>query len=258
MKTLNILSTLWIFMISSQVVAQNNCFSRNYLSKFNVYDYQKYAGIHFQHFSNERLCFEQKLFLNVKQNNSYSRLLLPQNHPNLLYSVEDKQQGNKKPSLKGGRIAGEFLLGGVGAAALGCLGFIAAGSDLEGSGGGMVFMVLGGICLGGSTGVCLAGNVGNETGSYGVTLLGSIVGLIPAVSLAEPTNGISLLIFPLICATIGFNISREYDSPSTTRTAIINFIDGKMNSGIPLKHFQPSHLDGKTLLTNMDLISVRF
>jgi len=162
-------------------------------------------------------------------------------------NVEPKEQRSEKPPLSGDRIAGEILAGGAGGIAVGFAGMF-IGSKLAGCRYGLfgrdecspLGAITGGLIgypLGSAIGVYCVGNIGNETGSCLATLGGSILalgvlGLGARVILAyTPSDGLSqdlaiycLFASPLIGATIGFNLTRRYKSPSAeSETALINF-----------------------------------
>jgi len=141
-----------------------------------------------------------------------------------------------KPPLSEVRIAGELLAGGVGGilgGVGGCLiSIIGAEEDSEYSGLHTAFYLAPtGYTLGNAIGVYLVGNIGNETGSFLATLGGSILGLGVGIVVCvlsddffsdqEPAAFSTLVASPSICATIGFNLTRRYNSQPTIRTAPI-------------------------------------
>ena len=217
-----------MILSSFSAIAQNDCFLRKNPAEFDA-----------------------------KQKNPYSIQLLSQNHSILSTIADDPPQENIKPSLKAGRIAGELLLGGIGSILGGFIGFhLVSGEDLENMGTPLILVAAMG--FGSSVMVYSAGNSDYETGSFPITLLSGLAGSVIGALFAESTDAYSLLLFPPICATIGFNSTRKYKSPAGSGTAIINFRDGKLRPDIPSAYFGISSLDGITLVTNLDLINVRF
>ncbi len=141
-----------------------------------------------------------------------------------------------KPPLSEIRITGEILAGGVGGILIGVGGCL-IGAEYEkykygeGEYRGLwsaLFVAPIGYTLGNAIGVYLVGNIGDETGSFLATLGGSILGLGVGVVLALSADSFNeRAAFPTfvasssICATIGFNLTRRYNSPPATRTAPI-------------------------------------
>ena len=111
-----------------------------------------------------------------------------------------------------------------------------------------------------STGVWLAGSVGDQTGSYWQTLLFTALGTVPSfyVWATEPgsfgmfDDGASkgrvyaTIPWPLIGAVIGFNLGRRYDrSKTTSNSALLNIASKGGVIGIPsteLKRLQTGEM----------------
>jgi hypothetical protein len=130
------------------------------------------------------------------------------------------------PPLSGNRVLGEALLGGlfavggtVGGAYLGASIELSNGCDGELCG-------LGGAILGGAAGlafvtplgVYLVGSTNGETGSFGATLGGSVLGTLAGIGLAAASQDegvalVALAIGPVAGSIIGFNLTRKYDRP---------------------------------------------
>lgn len=138
----------------------------------------------------------------------------------------DEPEGT--PPISGGRLVGEFLLGGM-AGVVGGIGGAYIGYGLETSGGcNDEWCGIGGLILGGIAGYTLAaplavyavGSSGNETGSlgwtYGGSLIGAGFGLMMLAS--ESEAGVMLgLAAPVIGSMIGFNATRRYEAKPRER-----------------------------------------
>lgn len=108
--------------------------------------------------------------------------------------------------------------------------------------------------IGSAIGVYLVGNIGDETGSFGATLRGSIIG----GALGLLAFGVGVLPGAPIGATIGFNSSRRYKTPRTSETGLLNFRDGEVYLTIPTIYLKPYSFNDKTLVQNVSLIKVEF
>ena len=160
----------------------------------------------------------------------------------------------EKPPLSGARIASE-ILGSVGGEILGGIVGVYIGARIAGrEGAGWVV----GSTIGTATMVYLVGNIGNQTGSFWATLIGSILGV--GVEVIASENIILLMAsiaVPPIFTTIGFNLTRRYKSPPASETALINFSEGQMRLAIPTMYSQPNSFGG-TLTRRVDFVKVRF
>lgn len=157
------------------------------------------------------------------------------------------------PPASGARIAGEVLLGmltgaggGIVGALLGgalCLG---GGDDGDGGGGGDCgASAIGGAYLGAILtipyGVRVAGVTGGQTGSAGMTFLGSALGglggLLMLASGRDEITALGLVFAPTIGAVIGFNSTRRY-RPRSVRVrvsgALVDWSGGAVALGVPL------------------------
>lgn len=141
--------------------------------------------------------------------------------PPATLAAEAEPEPEGPPPLSGGRVLGEFLLGGV-TGAVGVVGGAYIGYGLETSGGcGGEWCGIGGMIVGGFVGYTLAapigvyavGSSGDQTGSFGWTyggsLIGGGVGILLAASGSEG-GAVLGLASPLIGAMIGFNATRRY------------------------------------------------
>jgi len=203
---------------------------------------------------------------------------LQSSNPTDLFRITDFQntgQKEEKPPLRGGRIAGEIGAGAGCGILAGSVGFLIgaaitpAGEGQFGElkkvgGGGIGFFI--GYPLGNSIGVYLVGNRGNETGSFGTTLLGSMAGmvaaLLPIIIFQDDYPGwIGLPAFfglPIAGGIIGFNMTRSYKSPHNSGTAFINFRNGHIRLAIPAVYFRPNPLDKGDFIQTIDLVKARF
>ena len=167
----------------------------------------------------------------------------------------------EKPPLSNGRIAGEIVVGGMGgfAAVLACW-EVFEDPDRDDDFGGFVGLILGEV-IGSTLSVYLVGNIGNETGSFLATLGGSVlgagVGVATSLVIGEP--GALLLVWcPSIGATAVFNVTRRYDSPAESETALINVRDSQMSLAVPRVYFRGDRFGRGGLSQNIDLLRVRF
>jgi hypothetical protein len=145
-----------------------------------------------------------------------------------LISTMDTQESAKTAKIIGeiwGGLLGNAMGGLVGASVL-----LAS----EGNGSRMIFF--GGSAVGSALGVYWAGNSDHARGKFGMTLLGSLLGELAAFGLfASRDDGISLipaLLFPVIGAVVGFNISLTSRS-LPQGNAFLNFHEGKLALGLP-------------------------
>jgi hypothetical protein len=153
------------------------------------------------------------------------------------FTVTGYAQEGAKPPLSGRRIAGEFFAGAAGGTAAAVISFYLSwhlvdrffprepGSGPAG-GPGTLPEVLAYLCLpvgyaiGSAAGVYFVGNIGNETGSFKYTLVGTslvVVGGLVAAFLSEdptPTFLIGTLVSVPAVATIIFNSTRRYKGNS--------------------------------------------
>jgi len=174
----------------------------------------------------------------------------------------------KKPPANSGKIVGEFLVGSV-CGALGSLMLASIGSALigpqDGEDPGMVGGIIGGgigMTVGSSLGVYLIGNRGTETGSYQSALLGSAAGMLILVAASpDPDNAgfwIGAFILPSLGGVIGFNSTRQYRTPHTGGSAIINLENGAMRLAAPVICSRGSASGRRALTHNLDLIRFSF
>jgi hypothetical protein len=176
-------------------------------------------------------------------------------HLKQLYLRENLKQNSpylKPGPIKPGKVAGEFLLGGVGAVLLGCAaarkGYSMTYDPDEGgffNTSGLWGAILGyllGSNLGCATGVYLIGNSGDEKGSYGSAFGGSLAGtfvggLIAISPIMESANREAVLaVFSTAqagVATLGFNSSRKKKSVGSLE-ALLNVNDGRLAFALPL------------------------
>lgn len=192
-------------------------------------------------------------------------------------NVESKEQQYEKPPLSGRRIAEEIIVGCAGGFAVGVPCALAGGAvgasmtydpDYPDSWFPSLGMIFGaaigfGISypLGSATGVYLVGTRGNVTGSFLATWVGTIVGLLcvlPAAMIDYDLAGIAFLAGPPIGATIGFNLTRRYETPAESETALINLRNGQVSLAIPRVYFRPDSSGSGGLSQNVDLLRVRF
>ena len=180
---------------------------------------------------------------------------------------------SSKPPLKAGKVGLEFLAGGVaggtGSLVLGFIGgAITSRPDEVFSGlGGMAIGGMLGILFGSSVGVQLVGSYGDETGAYWATLLGSTGGM--AASLiyialrvredsAEWFDWAMIYALPAAGAVLGFNLTRRYDTPPASGSALLNFEDGQIIFTVPDFCLHPNPFIPGDYLQTVQLLNVRF
>jgi hypothetical protein len=206
---------------------------------------------------------EKKVYLTILASFKSPMQLQLADHLNQLNTSFSENKRRERPPLSGVRIAGE-LLAGAGTGVLSgyithkIVGDYEKNSPEDSGGFGQIFIFISGFSLGTHIGIYLVGTMGNETGSYFVTLTGSILGLLGGAFLTPVTYGISLLILPLIGPVYAFNLTREYNSPPLFKTTMIDFRSGNMSLHIPEIYFQLSPSDGRSLIPTVHLINAEF
>lgn len=173
------------------------------------------------------------------------------------------------PPLNMGRIAGEILGGAFGGAvvAYGLLNREGTKEDALGAASAIIM----GSTIGSVLGVYLVGNLGNETGSLGKTVQGSILGLLGSMGLLilipisdndrflAIANPLFLVMSQSIAATVGFNTGRRYKTPSAAvETGLINLNDGQMSLASPLIYMRPNPFITGNWVPTVDLVRVTF
>lgn len=183
-------------------------------------------------------------------------------------SIEKRKQTWEKPPLRVRRILGEILAGGALGYALGYggayLGAAVTGGGEELFAGRLWWgAVLGGslgASIGSALGVYIIGSIGDETGSFGATFRGSILGMglvWAAILLRTPLAYMSIAAPPIL-ACIGFNNTRRYKFSSSLGRALLNFKEGQMTLGIPKVYFQPDTFGRRALNLNISFMNVEF
>jgi uncharacterized protein YqgC (DUF456 family) len=179
---------------------------------------------------------------------------------NLNPSFEPDYKLDTKPPLDSARVIGEFLAGIAGGAALGYLGYWATYQKQSGWGpnlSGAPALIVG-VTLGTSIGVWAIGSIGNQTGSIGGAMIGTLLGI--ACSLPLYIGGgddgpMATAIFAEIGAVALFNGTRRYKA-GRSMAALINYQDGKPSFNIPRISISPSHLCPGTARFSVDLVSI--
>lgn len=179
--------------------------------------------------------------------------------------IENLEITLSKPPLNSVKVAGELLAGyllgraaGIGGGYLG-----ASISDDDLTAGGLGVLVA--YPLGCALGVYLVGNLGNETGSFGLSLVGAYGGLLlGAISAgllynSSPTVArVAFFAMPSLFAMYTFNSSRRYKNPQAVSASLLNFRDGKMDIGFPAVRVLPSAPGSGKLDWEVNLASVEF
>ena len=160
----------------------------------------------------------------------------------------------------------KFIAGGVGGALIGLAGGL-IGFGLEDCSNGDEFCGIGGFLIGGligyhfgtAAGVSIVGNGGNENGSYGSALLGSIAGqVIGTVIFAVIQNtagGVIWIASAPLGATIGYNKSRKIKSKNLQSRALINLNGRKIELAPPMIYFNRLHSTNR-LVQMVDILHV--
>jgi hypothetical protein len=210
----------------------------------------------------------------------FDKLHCPQssNQTNLFRVTDLQNNGKKKekPPLKGGKIACEIGAGAGCGILAGALGFLIGAAvtpagegqfgELNKVGGGGIGFIIG-YPLGNSIGIYLVGNRDSETGSFGTTLLGSMLGMVAATALSpvmfqdDFPRWIALPVFfslPITGGIIGFSMTRSYRSPLDSGTAFLNIRNGHMRIASPAIYFRLNPLHNSELIPNICLVKVRF
>ena len=182
--------------------------------------------------------------------------------------LESKEKKVEKPPLNGLRIQKEIICGAGGGFAIGL--FIGGAAILIAryNDGISLFPVNIGYTLGSAFGVYKVGNTSNETGSFLATLGGSTTGLILGMVIGSAIKTQSCYFWDAVlltnivasplCATVAFNMTRRYKTPSASETAFINFRDGQTSFAFPKAYFQPNPFARSDLIQTIDLVRVRF
>ena len=187
----------------------------------------------------------------------------------LRLNKEINSSNDTKPPLNAGRITGEILIGSAGGLLGGVFGFIIA-SPFE-----KIrfhsFMI--GHSIGSATGVFTIGNLNNETGNFGASLIGSALFEIlafldykPYLSTSDEWafyNNFRKITFLFgfaapIGATIGFNSTRRYKTSPINETGLINIEDGRMYLSMPLVHLQSISSEKSYVKHQVDLVNISF
>jgi hypothetical protein len=156
---------------------------------------------------------------------------------------------DEKPPLDE-RVAYELLAGtalGFVGFATGVGGYVALGSPGPDAAG-ATFLILSavfGSVIGNTIGVYSAGHIGNQTGSFTATLVGSAIG-VWAFWIGAP-----------IGATIAFNMTRRYETSPTSEEAFLDIHDGEVRVGMPPVTGRHSSTDRGALM-KVEVVKVRF
>ena len=178
--------------------------------------------------------------------------------------VEAKSHGAGRPSRVAWQLSGSFV--GGAAAALVCWEILKEPDRDDNLMGGV------GIVLGEVIGSTLSvyhigtigdfGSIGDEARLFLATLAGSALGAGVGLSAWVTTTGEwwwTLFLCPTVGATIGFNLTRMYDSPPAEyKTALINVRDGRMSLAVPRVYFRSDNFGRGSLSQSADLVRIRF
>jgi hypothetical protein len=164
------------------------------------------------------------------------------------------------------------ILGGIG----GLLGYYAFGENDQDNVAGTTGFIIGGAIgyvTGSSLGVYLFGNIGNQTGSYKVTLLSSLLGAaVGGIGLylservfADPNYGgndelsaVVACIGSPLAATIGFSMTRRYQSPASAEAALVNIKNGQVIITIPRISVNSCANDRDRFMKSVSLVNICF
>lgn len=178
-----------------------------------------------------------------------------------LLDFEIKKQKVVRTPFNLGRVAGE-ILGGIGTGIIVGFGGIFIGSvfrppENDDLGGGVLGFVIA-YPIGSAIGVNIVGNKGNETGSFGATLGGGILGAVVGIGTFFADIPQISLLCPPIGSAIGFNMTRRYRTPPV-ETGFIDYRDSRLNLAVPSVYYtQENTFEGKTMVQNVTLVKVSF
>jgi hypothetical protein len=159
-----------------------------------------------------------------------------------------------KPPLNAGRITGEILVGSAGGLLGGVFGFIIA-SPYE------------------NMKSYSFGNLNNETGNFGASLIGSAVFEILAFLAYKPHlntsdewdfyNNLPKITFLFgfaapIGATISFNATRRYKTPPTNETGFINIKNGSTFLSFPSVYIERITTEREYVKHHVNLVNISF
>jgi len=158
------------------------------------------------------------------------------------------------PPLDGGRLLGEIFLG-YAVGGLGAFAGAGLGSALCGRQEACLFAILAGIGIGGTVGmtagVYTIGVAGPQAGSFGSTLLGTMIGAgigAAGVAAAGGAGLVALVVAPMAGALIGFNASRKWQSGEPPVGSIVRLDRGRVSLGVPLVIHHESRGTSTTLV----------
>ncbi len=146
-----------------------------------------------------------------------------------------------KPPLSPGRVFAEVMVGGM-LGAVGGVGGIVVGITMEEDcddcsfpGIAMVGTVVG-VSLMSSLGVYAVGVIGPQTGSFGATLGGALVGSLASIGIVAAWRDDAALLPalapPIVGAVVGFNLSRELEAGGLQLAPAVNPTAGGATFGI--------------------------
>jgi len=174
----------------------------------------------------------------------------------------------EKPSrLKAGKVAGEFLLGSVGALVGGITGMAICGKgeesdDFDGYAAGFLI----GSTVGSSIGVYIIGVWGEETGSFRDAFLGSFVGTIIGTGLVfalyselnyELDNFGAFTLIQSVGATLAFNKTRRKEVVIPAE-AILQFKEGNWSLNCPQIYLKSNPLRKGDWIRTVNLVGMDF
>lgn len=178
-----------------------------------------------------------------------------------------KQQNKKRPNLRINKIAYEIVGGVAGGLVFGAglsYLFSMASSDsgfMAGFAEGIVGFAVG-YNIGNALGVYLIGRSRYETGSFGTTLLGSILGMAIGAFIYtkfyESPWGILPIALPPIFAVTAFNLTRKYRSQSNSERSLLSYKKGQLRVDIPWFSVQPDSLGHRGIKYMINLANVDF
>jgi hypothetical protein len=185
------------------------------------------------------------------------------------YLLKSREEARERPPLSSMRIA-EEVLGGTLAGTLGGVAALAAAMAIDAPRDTFLIVSTGAWAIGSGGAVYLFGNMGDQTGSFSATMLGSAagVGIVVAFSWVSAYLGNDLydtnpdlwvvaalvsILLPPTGATIGFNLTRRYDDSSTAEpeTGPVNAKDMQMSFAVRGAYSRPDPL-------RVDLLRGRF
>ena len=196
---------------------------------------------------------------------------LAQEEGKVIVKIKGRNFYEETNQLKYGKVGRELFWGSVGSLGVGFLGaFIGGGIGAAGASedewfAGLEEGVIGyliGSTLGSSIGVYLIGSSGDDTGSFGMTFLGSILGTGIGICLMIVVDNLELGFIGFTLAqsagaTTAFNATRKKKVVAQKET-LLYFKEGKWSFSYPKIHLKPHPLRQGEWIRTVNLVCLEF